>query len=1569
MRCLAIVTLVCGLTAVAKGLVQVLDVYDQAGQLGNYARFYDNCADLGVCAGNWDNRIKSACVYGVWIWFENRDYNPTGQGGAEYAWGSGYCFDLDPAVSGRVSSLRYAGNVNDNEAATISLFNLEFFQGAGLTASGNLENISGTTVGSIIITGYSAFTVYSQSGFAGVATCLPANDGLPVFWANAAAAGIESVGSVMIVLLSRIVGARDSNNAAEPRIVQFRRAVSLPTNSKEAVVGINLPLEMARPGILKLALHFVNASETTKIPVTKTTPLVDFTTCPVTSARAKEEALRQQNYFFLIPDPVALEEANLPKSGPKSQRIRRNAFENQEQGRTLPDQALSKIKYVTAEIEKLMEVTTPASKGSVQRSEVDSEAVNDIFNGVLNGDVAACSSNSGQSLDEAVDSTVISNAEDTLKPRNLRINRRQRRKERNFATSKERDSDNTLRFLRGHTLLSSVRISRPVIRRSFQKLDQASALPTTQSSIRRPSRHMTRPPLEVSEEHDQEDSFLEEVTQPSQVSSQWKPLESEAWLKGIETDRPNLKLINTPKPGHGQPPVEVNKDRSTTTYSVAIFHYCPPSPQSITTCCNSPTPRVEAVLQNLKSLIGEIGTACAEEQKKEMQKLPQQVGKVALGDLSLCISKTMLPLQCSASTNAAKQQQSHVPPPSLLEGPVTADIQMLQKAEEGNTKASNVSSTTTASPKATPKTTGHTTTVLNAVTVTVNESVTVTETSPRTTTKSSPLTSTDSPKTITIVESTTPSGSSTSATTPSTPETTSTTPETTSTTPETTSTTPETTSTTPETTSTTPETTSTTPETTSTVTSASTTTETTSTAMPSTVLISTTTTTTFSVPLKVQTNFTNKTEWPLAFTLCSTAPAQASANTLLNQFQASKNGMRKQDGEKKQLVVAALLPSVDSGSSEQEVCTFENQLVSLLKCLSGSNKTAAAATLDANNGLQRNGGSAPDECMIQDNSTFQKRLRTELDKLVVSSILRLDPDGKHTERKQRIKRSTIPRNQGDLFTLRGGDLRQYNPTALNVDYEHVAPISPHRKLSSESDSDSTRRDALNKVNAPRKVPADIYDRSLGHDETVPLEDDRRSGDPSTDTISENEEKKPLPSGVEVRDQYFKKFMPLYNRSDLSEEELIKDPSTSLFRVLSSRSRDTNPFKGLLRASSLIMGNRRLEEPWTFVVEFPSGRSTTNIPKVVCATGINLKDVLPLLSRLYSKEQNAFAFETVARIHPGSGPKTYPKHVYQPEVFAHKVGFPENYYLHTWSGNTAPTTLIGDRNEESGSSKGTFGSDIQDRMERKMDDIGQESNHRDRKREDSSSVVFVPSWALPSQLSQFTQPVVYEKGDKPSREDLRPMVSPDFQNGSRRKRSCSKIDSRRAKSGGKTQVDQLEEDKSVKMSPTIQKDGNLKGLHVTQRPILKRSSVSKIPDMKRNELKTERESTGNLPATPNPNFTTANTDEFANEAFVDVESTASGDLNSRVDDCDQCFTPAEYYQHHHHSLNAPHRLIPKLPSTLATTFLEALTHHRPSTPMPLPPSSDNEDDNYNTFDDSNNGNERKSHVSRLANIHK
>jgi len=150
-------------------------LYDQYNGNGDYIviseRYVENLDDEGF-----DDRTRSVCVTGIWLFYQNNGFNTQGVSGVEYVFGQNYCITL-PILAGRVSSIRYAGNSKDYRTDSLTLYQFEYFQGQEEYTLSQLPDLN--LIGnhqSIIITGNSYWTLYDRPNYSGSAICLKVPD-------------------------------------------------------------------------------------------------------------------------------------------------------------------------------------------------------------------------------------------------------------------------------------------------------------------------------------------------------------------------------------------------------------------------------------------------------------------------------------------------------------------------------------------------------------------------------------------------------------------------------------------------------------------------------------------------------------------------------------------------------------------------------------------------------------------------------------------------------------------------------------------------------------------------------------------------------------------------------------------------------------------------------------------------------------------------------------------------------------------------------------------------------------------------------------------------------------------------------------------------------------------------------------------------------------------------------------------------------------------------------------------------------------------------------------------------
>ncbi|CAG0896828.1 unnamed protein product [Cyprideis torosa] len=153
---------------------QVLQAFSQCDQLGEQTIINEHIPDLARI--NWDNYIQSVCAWGVWLFFEDPNYNGNTWDSARVEWvfGEGHCTNLATEfVRGRVRSLKYVGDIEDWFRDTITFFQHKLFMG---TEYYEVTDVADTRVWSrpksLIITGDSSWSLYERVYFGGFCVCI-----------------------------------------------------------------------------------------------------------------------------------------------------------------------------------------------------------------------------------------------------------------------------------------------------------------------------------------------------------------------------------------------------------------------------------------------------------------------------------------------------------------------------------------------------------------------------------------------------------------------------------------------------------------------------------------------------------------------------------------------------------------------------------------------------------------------------------------------------------------------------------------------------------------------------------------------------------------------------------------------------------------------------------------------------------------------------------------------------------------------------------------------------------------------------------------------------------------------------------------------------------------------------------------------------------------------------------------------------------------------------------------------------------------------------------------------------
>jgi len=121
----------------------------------------------------WDNRAESGCVNGIWLFYDQPNFNQGIDTTMEYVFGpANDCVNF-ATLGNRLTSMRFAGEPADYRADSITFYETTYFQGAEEYTVNPLPqlNLSGR-IRSLIVTGNSPWTVYSSSSYLGDSICV-----------------------------------------------------------------------------------------------------------------------------------------------------------------------------------------------------------------------------------------------------------------------------------------------------------------------------------------------------------------------------------------------------------------------------------------------------------------------------------------------------------------------------------------------------------------------------------------------------------------------------------------------------------------------------------------------------------------------------------------------------------------------------------------------------------------------------------------------------------------------------------------------------------------------------------------------------------------------------------------------------------------------------------------------------------------------------------------------------------------------------------------------------------------------------------------------------------------------------------------------------------------------------------------------------------------------------------------------------------------------------------------------------------------------------------------------------
>ncbi|XP_018024688.1 uncharacterized protein LOC108680386 [Hyalella azteca] len=145
--------------------------YAESNQGGVNYDFLTYSPDLSLV--NMDNAIKSACQIGLWILYDNIEYNHYTSGTVCYGLAVDTCFELPSLCSAQTSSLRFAGSPYGLNEPYFNLYEGKDFQGIEFRGNHTTSSVAflDMDVSSLIITGVDGWTLFTGPEFTGGSVC------------------------------------------------------------------------------------------------------------------------------------------------------------------------------------------------------------------------------------------------------------------------------------------------------------------------------------------------------------------------------------------------------------------------------------------------------------------------------------------------------------------------------------------------------------------------------------------------------------------------------------------------------------------------------------------------------------------------------------------------------------------------------------------------------------------------------------------------------------------------------------------------------------------------------------------------------------------------------------------------------------------------------------------------------------------------------------------------------------------------------------------------------------------------------------------------------------------------------------------------------------------------------------------------------------------------------------------------------------------------------------------------------------------------------------------------------
>ncbi|XP_068227213.1 uncharacterized protein [Palaemon carinicauda] len=158
---------------VANGLYT--KVFSMTYNMGNSRELTRYTPDLST--EGMDNDIESVHQTGMWIFYDNKDFNKELQGKVYFVHGIDYSMDFPAEYRNMASSTRFAGHRDILNADAWNIYEGQYFTGKEQFGTGDAATLGTLDLlaSSIVVTGTSPWTVYTGQSFTGQGVCVYPN--------------------------------------------------------------------------------------------------------------------------------------------------------------------------------------------------------------------------------------------------------------------------------------------------------------------------------------------------------------------------------------------------------------------------------------------------------------------------------------------------------------------------------------------------------------------------------------------------------------------------------------------------------------------------------------------------------------------------------------------------------------------------------------------------------------------------------------------------------------------------------------------------------------------------------------------------------------------------------------------------------------------------------------------------------------------------------------------------------------------------------------------------------------------------------------------------------------------------------------------------------------------------------------------------------------------------------------------------------------------------------------------------------------------------------------------------